>query len=134
MIPKEKYFVMHRQGWFKPQRPTGNQCKIKGHKSYHHDIYIAFKNTPQLLDKDKFIIDHIDIHNAVQKCGANGSCEEMHPIILKSIYNALKKKGIVNLWVGYRCVIKPSVGTPPMAHMQYWVVDRDHESVYHILN
>lgn len=99
-------YIMNRKGSFKTPRATNNQCKVKGHKKYHYDIVVAFSNRIK-LDDNKFIIDHQEIDDCIQKCSLIGSCEEMHLTISKQLKILFKSKKIPVM--GIRAVIYPNI-------------------------
>lgn len=53
-----------------------NQCKGVGHSQYSYQVRVTVSDK---LDKDGFIIDHQDIHNAVDGVFKSkmSSCEKM---------------------------------------------------------
>jgi len=111
-----KIFLMTRKGSFNAKGPTNNQCKVKGHIGYNYIIKIAVEGKRNSLDKDGFIIDHVDIDAFVKNCGLKGSCEDMHLILSRKFPVFLEQRNI-NL-LGYCCQIKPT-GDDVMAFMEF---------------
>lgn len=88
-----EFFIMNREGFFYPSKMTHNQCKVEGHHAYRYELKCVFSQRT-ILDKDKFIIDHIHIDNLIASLRLSGSCEEMHQRILSALRNLFTDKGI----------------------------------------
>ena len=125
------FFIMTRKGKFNAKRPTNNQCKVKGHIGYDYTIKIIVEGNRAALDKDGFIIDHIDIDAFVRQCGLKGSCEDMH-LIISTKFPAFMKRRNINL-LGYCCRIKPT-GEDVAAFMEFVKVTNGDHSMLPLLS
>ena len=122
-------YVMNRRGTFNTRRPTNNQCKVKGHKTYRYEVAMAF--SPRIkLDENMFIIDHQDVDKCIQKCILNGSCEEMHMEISKALKKLFKSRDIPV--IGMKAVIYPDsvLGAANLSHV--WISPK-HKDVLPLL-
>lgn len=85
-------FKINRSGVVKTNHTSKNQCKDVGHKKYEYEAKVTVGSK---LDKDGFVIDHADIHKAVEKLFKKGisSCEMMAHQAAMAIVKACKKHG-----------------------------------------
>jgi hypothetical protein len=122
-------YVMNRRGTFNTKKPTHNQCKVKGHKTYHYEVAMAF--SPRVkLDENMFIIDHQDVDNCIQNCVLNGSCEEMHLEISEALRKLFKSREIPV--IGMKAVIYPDLPAGA-ANLSYIWVSPKHSNVLPLL-
>lgn len=84
-------YVMHRKGKFRPATTTDNQCRQPGHTQFEYRLTLV---TSENLDDNGFIVDHLDVHRAIELAYMAGSCEEMH----HQLYNT-----IISLFLGLEC-------------------------------
>lgn len=106
---------MNRKGKFTPYLSTTNQCKVEGHKEYTYNIGMVF-STRTKLDKNMFIIDHQEVDNCIQSALLNGSCEEMHIVMMQRLRALFKRKRIPVIAI--KAVIYPDVPVGA-AHLSY---------------
>jgi len=113
-MSKKITYTINRMGVVSTNHKSHNQCKDVGHKKfeYHARVKVGPK-----LDKDGFVIDHKDIHAAIEKRFFDGisSCEEMCRVSAEAIVKACKNHGckVINVYLR----IKP-VGKGVMAFME----------------
>ena len=71
---------------------SANQCKDIGHSNYSYQVRVTVGDK---LDKDGFIIDHQDIHDAVDRVfkGKMTSCEKLGLKVAKEVAKATKAHG-----------------------------------------
>jgi hypothetical protein len=73
----KEVFILTRNGEFRTNAVSANQCKAFGHNHYSYEVAITCKNR---LDGNKFLIDHVfvdaSIQEAVVKIGMT-SCEAL---------------------------------------------------------
>ena len=107
-------YTVNRKGNIKTNLVSGNQCKDVGHTSYKYEAKVTVSDK---LDKDGFVIDHSEIHNAVEHVFKNKmtSCEKLALSCAKRIIKMCKKHGCVVLDVYVK--IMP-VGKDVMAFME----------------
>jgi len=105
-------YVMNRKGTLITNKHTANQCKVTGHKFYTYHVILACSET---LDDNKFIIDHLDIHQAITNIRVTGSCEE----IQKRIYRAVRQVFATTetTLFFYRCILTPEADS--VAYLEY---------------
>ena len=107
---------INRTGRVKTKTSSSNQCKATGHREYDYHVCIVVPSTN--LDKNKFIIDHVKIHEIVEKEFKNiSSCEEIALRIAKRIKQKLPKNNIqiMDLYI----LIRPVVPGKAPAWMEY---------------
>lgn len=86
-----KCYIMNRTGTFQVNQPSNNQCKEPNHWRYKYICTVVFSPAAG-LDKNGFLIDHVEIDGAIQACTLSGSCEQMHRNILRAVRDVLHKK------------------------------------------
>lgn len=84
--------IINRKGVCKATNSSHNQCKDVGHSMYTYHVRVTVGDR---LDKDGFIIDHQDIHEAVDRVfkGQMSSCEKLGLKVAKSVAKATKAHG-----------------------------------------
>lgn len=98
---------MTRNGTIEVKIPTTNQCRKKDHTEFSYNIVILFHKHVQ-LDKKKFIIDHVEIDNALQAIHFQGSCEEIQLLIVDTLNDLfLYNKRLKDNVMAFKCVLKP---------------------------
>ena len=107
-------YKINRTGVVTTNAVSNNQCKAIGHKKFEYHAVV--KCGPK-LDHNGFVIDHVEIHKAIENCFKNGisSCEEMCKTCAESIIKACKKHGCKVISVYLK--IKP-VGKDVKAFME----------------
>lgn len=101
--------VINRSGFCEAKRKSKNQCKDIGHTKYSYNIKVTVKDK---LDEEGFVIDHQDIHNAVEKVfkGKMNSCEKLGLKIAESVEKAVENHGSILQEI--HVMIKPIPETP----------------------
>jgi hypothetical protein len=119
----EQYYVMHRQGTFKPAGYTANQCKAPKHPDYHYELVMVFDGDAE-LDERKFLLDHQEVDDMIQSLRLGGSCEQMHQRISKRITSLMRERDLP--MVACKCIIRPSVPVGA-AHLKFVSFETGHE-------
>lgn len=84
-------YIINRSGALRTSAVTENQCKDRGHTEY---MYEARVRVGGRLDKNGFVIDHADIHKAVERAFTKmGSCEQLAMASAKQIAKACRRHG-----------------------------------------
>jgi len=103
-----KTLTINRFGTVKLTDKSLNQCKSVGWQDYRYQIRAT---TTDKLDQDGFIIDHADIHKAVERALKKpGSCEQFCEEIRKYVERAMKSHGCVllKLYIKVQPIVEPS--------------------------
>ena len=111
----DSVFIMHRTGHFRPKSSTSNQCKAPGHTLYEYSLKMVFEGNIK-LDERKFIIDHQDVDDLIQKVTLTGSCEQMHQTISRRLQTMMKIRKID--MVACKCLIVPA-GAKTVAQLEF---------------
>jgi hypothetical protein len=114
----KKQFTINRNGTFRTKLSVSNQCKAPGHRKYSY----AIKATcgPK-LDKNGFIIDHIELDRGVQAATKKiSSCERLCESIADVIKIIISRNG-ANLLKVYIKVQPFTITKQPIAYMEYEV-------------
>lgn len=118
----KSYFILNRQGEFKPSMMSSNQCKGWGHSNYHYLLQLVFDGTLK-LDENSFIVDHQAIDDVVQNLVLKGSCEQMHLKISRLLVPTMIKKKLPLL--ACKCTIRPTLDPKGPAWLQYVLLKDD---------
>lgn len=86
-------YTMNREGYFFPVRHTSNQCRQEGTNIYLYKCRIVF-DQKQRLDKNQFLIDHIDVNEIIIGVKLSGSCETMAKEIMEELKFKLTSRNI----------------------------------------
>lgn len=91
-MEKKIILTLNRKGICSTKRKSKNQCKAVGHQDYKYKARIKFH--PK-LDKQGFVIDHLDVHAAILSVfkGRMTSCEKLAIEIAKAIEKKCVKHG-----------------------------------------
>ena len=91
-MKKNITLTLNRKGICKTTGKSSNQCKSVGHSKYEYEAKIRV--LPK-LDKDGFIIDHIEIHEAIENVfkGKMDSCERLGLRITYALEKLCLSKG-----------------------------------------
>lgn len=111
-----KQFTINRSGTFRTKLSVSNQCKAPGHKKYS---YLIRATCGPKLDKNDFIIDHVQLDRGVQAVTKKiASCERLCEHIADMVRVMLFKNGADLLRV-YVKVQPFTINKPPEAFMEY---------------
>lgn len=86
VLSGKRSFIVNRSGKIKLDNSDANQCKDVGHQDYSYHVAAT---CPPRLNPRGFVIDHTDIHNAVQSVREAGSCELLCEAIQTAIENIM---------------------------------------------
>jgi len=96
-------FTLHRKGEFNLLDTSANQCKAQGHRTYTYEVAIT---SPEVLDKQGFLIDHENVNGAVlmgvQKAN---SCEKLCQCIGSNVSAELARLSVP--WIRIQVILKP---------------------------
>lgn len=128
--PARAYFIMNRNGLFRPAETTSNQCKEPGWPEYAYSLRMVFDGSMK-LDKNDFIVDHAEVDRLVRELGLKGSCEDMTLRILTALDAFMAKRGIP--MVACRCVVRPTDPNAPSWMERVHVASREHVEALRLL-
>lgn len=87
------YLRINRFGTTLTNDTSPNQCKDVGHKQYRYHVTVTCHS--KNLDEQGFIVDHLDLHDTMQKDMAKiSSCEETVVKCAESIDRLCTNKGV----------------------------------------
>ena len=99
-----KFSVINRNGVVNVKgKKTKNQCAKEGHEVYRYTLKVLFSSDVN-LNKNKWIIDHQLLDDAVQKTVVD-SCEIMSDNILNNIEKVLKRNKLT--CIGIKLQFRP---------------------------
>lgn len=100
----KKYSLINRNGVVNVKgKKTKNQCAKEGHEVYRYTLKVLF-SSDVTLNKNKWIIDHQLLDDAVQKTVVD-SCEIMSDNILNNIEKVLKRNKLT--CIGIKLQFRP---------------------------
>jgi 6-pyruvoyl-tetrahydropterin synthase len=95
-------YTINRKGTIKTSLTSENQCKSVGHTSYNYEAKVEVSDK---LDSSGFVIDHSEIHKAIERAfNKMTSCEKLALSCAKRIIKRCKKHGCVVLSVYVKIV------------------------------
>ena len=113
------FLRINRFGRVETGHQSPNQCKDVAHKEYRYHVALACCATN--LDRNEFIVDHIILHNEMEKLFQKEitSCEGMVIKMKERLLKVANKHGIqvVDLYVKLQPII-PGVPSENIAFME----------------
>jgi hypothetical protein len=113
------FLRINRFGEIRTTKTSKKQCKVEGHERYRYQVSLICCDTN--LDRDGFVIDHIQLADAVQRVFARriGSCEDLILWCQRQVERVAKlhKIQVVDMYIRLQPVLD---GQPEdYAYMEY---------------